>query len=165
VTPTTIQDGTVAEIHYTLTLEDGSIADSSDGRAPLMYLHGHGNIVPGLERQLTGHKTGEEVEVVVEPAEGYGDYDPDAEESVPRDAFPAEAELEPGMMFHTEDEHGNVQPLWVKDVAEDAVLVTSNHPLAGRTLYFKVKVGKLRAASAEEIAHGHPHGPGGHHHH
>ena len=165
MTPTTIQPGTVVEIHYTLTLEDGQIADSSKGRAPLIYLHGHGNIVPGLEQQLTGRKSGEEVDAVVQPADGYGDYDPDAEESVPRDAFPAEAELEPGMMFHTEDEHGNVQPLWVKDVAEDAVLVTSNHPLAGRTLYFKVKVGQLRNASAEEIAHGHPHGPGGHHHH
>jgi FKBP-type peptidyl-prolyl cis-trans isomerase SlyD len=164
VKATNIQDGTVVELHYTLTLEDGSIVDSSEGAAPLAYLHGHGNIVPGLERQLTGRKTGEELEAVVPPAEGYGEFDPDGEESVPREAFPAEAELEPGMMFHTEDEAGNVQPLWVKDIEAETVMVTSNHPLAGRTLYFKVKIGTVRSASAEEIAHGHPHGPGGHHH-
>lgn len=154
----------VALIDYTLTLDDGSVVDSSDGGEPLAYLHGHHNIVPGLERQLAGRKAGDAVDAVVPPAEGYGEFDPDGEQDVPRSAFPKNARIEEGMMFHSEDEDGNVQPLWVQAVSKDAVRVTSNHPLAGKTLHFKVQIREVRKATDEELEHGHVHGPGGHHH-
>jgi FKBP-type peptidyl-prolyl cis-trans isomerase SlyD len=164
VQPIAIADGSVVTIHYTLTLEDGQIVDSSSGHEPLAYLQGHGNIVPGLEEQLLGRVAGDELEAIVQPADGYGEFDPEGEQQVPRDAFPKGARLDPGMMFHTEDDDGNVQPLWVKAVAGAEVTVTANHPLAGRTLHFKVRIVGVRKGTSEEIEHGHPHGPGGHHH-
>jgi FKBP-type peptidyl-prolyl cis-trans isomerase SlyD len=165
VTPTTIGADCVVKFHYTLTLEDGTVADSSDGGEPLEYLHGHDGIVPGLERQLAGKKAGDELQAVVPPGEGYGEYDPQAEQEVPRSAFPKGMELSPGMQFVTETRHGGQQPIWIKAVQAEAVTVTQNHPLAGRTLHFKVKVVSMRKASKEELQHGHAHGPGGHHHH
>lgn len=162
--PTAIAEDSVATIHYTLTLEDGTIADSSRDGEPMAYLHGHGNIIPGLEDQLLGRNPGEKLEVVVQPADGYGEFDPAAESDVPRSAFPKGVTLQAGMMFHTEDEAGNVQPLWVKAIAGEQVKVTANHPLAGRTLHFAVEVVSVRVATQEELDHGHPHGPGGHDH-
>ena len=97
--PTAIAKDTVASIHYKLTLDDGSIADSSFDGDPLTYLHGHGNLVPGLERQLLGKKAGDKFEAVVPPAEGYGEYDPQAEHTYPRTAFPKDVELHVGMGF------------------------------------------------------------------
>src|SRR5690606_29427890 len=94
-----IADGHVVTIHYRLTLDDGSIADESFGGEPLVYLHGAQNIVPGLERQLTGRQVGETCEVTVVPGEGYGEYDPAADQQVPRSAFPANVELHAGMSF------------------------------------------------------------------
>ncbi len=163
VTQIAIADGTVVSIHYTLTLEDGTVADSSVGSEPLTYLHGAANIVPGLERQLTGRKPGEKLEADVPPAEGYGEFDPEGEQVVPRKAFPKGEKLQPGMMFHTEGPQGP-QPLWIKEVGEAEVTITYNHPMAGRTLRFAIEVVEVRKASREEMEHGHVHGPGGHHH-
>jgi FKBP-type peptidyl-prolyl cis-trans isomerase SlyD len=101
---------------------------------------------------------------VVAAADGYGEYDPGAEGSLPRSAFPRNQALEPGMMFHTQDEQGSPQPLWVKRIETDKVFVSRNHPLAGQRLNFKIEVVAVRKATREELAHGHPHGPGGHHH-
>jgi FKBP-type peptidyl-prolyl cis-trans isomerase SlyD len=162
--PTAIAKDTVASIHYKLTLDDGSIADSSFDGEPLTYLHGHGNLVPGLERQLLGKKAGDKFEAVVPPAEGYGEYDPQAEHTYPRTAFPKDVELHVGMGFHTQDKQGNTIPLFIRELMKDQVVVTTNHPLAGQRLNFTIEVIKLRAATREELAHGHVHGPGGHHH-
>ena len=153
----------VVHIHYTLTLDDGSIVDSSSGNEPLVYLHGHGNLVPGLERQLTGKRGGDKFAAVVEAADGYGEFDPDGEQRVPRDAFPADAQLEDGMQIYTEDPQGNVMPLWIKSILDDGITITSNHPLAGQRLNFQIEVVELREATPEELEHGHVHGPGGEH--
>lgn len=162
--PNTIADGAVVTIHYQLTLDDGSIADSSFGGDPLTYLHGHGNLVPGLERQMVGKAVGTKFDAAVAAGEGYGEYDPDGDRTVPRSAFPKDAQLGPGMGFHTEDEQGNVVPLFVREVKADEVVVTTNHPLAGQRLNFTIEVLKIRKATKEELSHGHVHGPGGHHH-
>lgn len=166
VAPATIQDDTVVTLHYQLTLDDGSIADSSFGGDPLAYLHGHGNLVPGLERQLKGKKPGDKFEAQVPPAEGYGDYDPSADQTLPRSAFPPDVDIQAGMGFHTEDDRGNPIPLFVKEVKSGGkeVVITTNHPLAGQRLNFRIEVVSVRAATKEEKQHGHVHGPGGHHH-
>jgi FKBP-type peptidyl-prolyl cis-trans isomerase SlyD len=166
VTNSSIQKNAVVAMHYQLTLDDGSIADSSFGGEPLAYLHGHGNIVPGLERQLLGKKPGDTFEAVVPPEEGYGEYDPEGEQTYPRNAFPDDVELQAGMGFHAEDEQGHPIPLWIKEIRKEQgeVVVTANHPLAGQRLNFKIEVVSVRAATKEELSHGHVHGPGGHHH-
>ncbi len=162
----TIVKNSVVSIHYKLTLDDGSIADSSFGGDALVYLHGHGNLVPGLERQLAGKKPGEKFEAAVPPAEGYGEYDPQGEQTLPRTAFPPDVDIQPGMGFHSEDDKGNPIPLWVKavDAQKKQVTITTNHPLAGQRLNFSIEVVSMRAATKEELSHGHVHGPGGHHH-
>lgn len=159
-----IADDTVVVLHYQLTLDDGSIADSSFGGEPLAYLHGHGNIVPGLERQLAGHGPGDKLEASVEPADGYGDFDPEAFHELPRSAFPRDAKLEAGMGFHSQDDEGNVVPLFIKELRDEEVIVTTNHPLAGQRLNFRVEIVSVRKATKQELEHGHVHGPGGHHH-
>ncbi|MBL9076520.1 MAG: peptidylprolyl isomerase [Planctomycetes bacterium] len=159
-----IADGHVVTIHYRLTLDDGSIADESFGKEPLIYLHGARNIVPGLERQLTGRKIGDTCDVVVPPVEGYGEYDPAAEQSVPRTAFPPNVELQVGMSFQTRGRNGQPMPVWIRKMEAEQVVVTANHPMAGQQLNFKIEVVDVRRATPEEKKHGHVHGPGGHHH-
>lgn len=160
----TIADGKVVQIHYTLTDGEGQQIDTSRGRDPLAYLHGAENIVPGLESQLTGRSVGDALTAVVEPADGYGVRDPAAVQVVSRDAFPADAQIAPGVQFFLENQAGQVMPVWVAKVEASEVTLDTNHPLAGVQLHFEVEVVGIRAASAEEVAHGHPHGPGGHHH-
>lgn len=162
-TPDQIADGTVVTIHYTLRDDHGEVLDSSDGGEPLAYLHGADNIVPGLEAELTGCKIGDELQVAVAPEDGYGERTGETDR-VPLDAFDADAELEVGDQVYAQDEDGDVMPLWVTEVGDDHVIVSPDHPLAGVTLHFQVKVAAIRAATQEEIDHGHPHGPGGHHH-
>ncbi len=159
-----IQQDSVVTLHYQLTLDDGSIADSSFGGDPLSYLHGHGNLVPGLERQLAGKKTGDKFDAEVAPADGYGEFDPADEQTLPRSAFPKKMDLQPGMGFHTKDQQGNPMPLFIKEVKGEQVVVTGNHPLAGQRLNFKIEIVQVRKATKEELSHGHVHGPGGHHH-
>jgi len=159
-----IADGLVVTIHYRLTLDDGSIADESFGGDPLAYLHGAQNIVPGLESQLLGKKVGDACEVTVAPADGYGEYDPAAEQTVPKTAFPADMQLAPGMSFQTRGQNGRSMPVWIRSLKGDDVIVTQNHPMAGQRLHFKVEVLDVRRATNEEKKHGHVHGPGGHHH-
>jgi FKBP-type peptidyl-prolyl cis-trans isomerase SlyD len=136
------------------------------GGDPLAYLHGHGNLVPGLERQLQGKKAGDKLDAIVPAAEGYGEYDPQGDQTLPRSAFPPDVEIQEGMGFHTEDDKGNPIPLWVKAVDTKAkqITITSNHPLAGQRLNFTIEILSLRSATKEELSHGHVHGPGGHHH-
>ena len=161
---TSISQNSVATIHYQLTLDDGSIADSSFGGDPLVYLHGHGNIVPGLERQLAGKGPGDKFEAIVPSSEGYGELDPQAEQTVQRSAFPPDVDLKPGLAFQGQDDKGNVIPLFIRSVNGDDIVITANHPLAGQRLNFKIEVVEVRTATGEEIEHGHVHGPGGHDH-
>lgn len=159
-----IADGHVVTIHYRLTLDDGSIADDSFGGDPLTYLHGAHNIVPGLERQLAGKNVGDTLEVVVEAKEGYGEYDPTAEQTVPKTQFPPNVELKVGMSFQTRARTGQQMPVWIRAISGDNVVVSANHPMAGQRLNFKIEVKDVRRATNEEKKHGHVHGPGGHHH-
>ncbi|MCO4760972.1 MAG: FKBP-type peptidyl-prolyl cis-trans isomerase [Myxococcales bacterium] len=158
----------VATIHYTLRDPEGEILDSSSGADPLAYLHGHGQIVVGLERALAGKGVGDKVDVVVSPEDGYGTHDDSLDLAIPKTAFPDEmlGQLEPSVQFVAEHPADDDQMVMytVLGVEEERVLVTGNHPLADTPLHFNVEVKELRAASAEELEHGHVHGPGGHHH-
>lgn len=154
----TVGDGKVVSIHYTLQDAAGRVLDSSPDGSPADYLHGAGNIVPGLESELAGKGIGARCQVRVEPAQGYGERDPQMVHRFPKDAFPADFEFEPGMQFGAELEDGEVRPVWVREVGVDDVTVDFNHPLAGETLHFDVTIAGVRDATAAELEHGHPHG-------
>lgn len=160
-----IADGKVVVLHYTLRNDAGEIIDSSAGDEPMAYLHGAGNIVPGLERALAGKSAGYTSKVIVAAAEGYGERVDVPAQSVPRGSFPAQLELEPGMRFTAQGPNNQHVPIWVVALEGDKVRVEAQHPLAGATLHFDVEVLQVRDATPEEVAHGHPHGPDGHHHH
>ncbi len=149
----------VAGIHYTLKDNQGSVIDTSDGREPLYYLHGSGNLIAGMEEGLEGKVTGDKFELKISPEKGYGQKDPSMTQKVPRSAF-GEQQVKKGMKFST----GNGGVVTVTDVGLDSVTVDANHPLAGVELNFSVEVVEVRTATEEEISHGHVHGPGGHHH-
>jgi FKBP-type peptidyl-prolyl cis-trans isomerase SlyD len=153
----------VVSIHYTLTNQEGAVLDSSSGSEPLAYLHGFGNIIPGLENALEGKEMGEKLSVTVEPEQGYGARDEQLVQAVPRSAFKGVEELAPGMQFQAQGPQGT-RLVVVTQVAQDIVTVDANHPLAGQILHFEVEVSEVRAATAEEIEHGHVHGPHGHQH-
>jgi FKBP-type peptidyl-prolyl cis-trans isomerase SlyD len=154
-----VADDKVVEIDYTLSLDDGEVYDSSAETGPLEYLHGHDQLIPGLEAALAGMQVGETKDVVVTPDVGYGEYDPDAVELVPLDALPADMDLEPGMSVDLYDEESDQEiEAFVAEVNAEGVLLDMNHPLAGETLHFNVKVLSVRNASPEEIVHGHVHG-------
>jgi FKBP-type peptidyl-prolyl cis-trans isomerase SlyD len=153
----------VVSLHYTLRDEQGTVLDSSSGRAPLSYLHGKGNIIPGLEQALAGKAAGDKLDVTVAPEQGYGRRDERLVQIVPRHKFTEGANLAPGMQMRTSGAQGSRLVTIVK-VERDFVTVDANHPLAGRTLHFSVEVAEVRKATHEEISHGHVHGPGGHHH-
>lgn len=148
-------------IHYTLRDDAGEVLDSSEGRNPMTYLHGAGNIVPGLEQALDGKQVGDEIKVKVAPADGYGERDEANVRNVPRRRLP-EGKIVPGMRLRLETEHGPMI-VAVTAVQGDYATIDGNHPLAGKTLHFEVKVVEVRDATAEERTHGHVHGPGGHH--
>jgi len=156
--PTLVADDVVVRIDYTLTLSDGEIVDSSADEGPLEFLQGHGQIIPGLEEGLAGMAVGEEKEIVVTPDFAYGEYDPDAFDLIPLEEFPDDFELEPGMALELFDEDtGEPSEAYIAEVRKDGVVVDFNHPLAGETLYFEVKVVGLRAAAPEELDHGNGH--------
>jgi FKBP-type peptidyl-prolyl cis-trans isomerase SlyD len=151
---------TVVGIEYSLHLGDGQIIDSSDGE-PLRYLQGAGQIVPGLETALEGCEPGAEKKVVVPPEQGYGERDAQAVRVVPREAFPPDAPVQAGAEFFVVDDQSNQVPLRISEVNGSNVTVDFNHPLAGKTLHFSVKVLDVRAATPDELEHGHAHGEGG----
>jgi len=158
-----IADRTVASFNYTLTDDAGAVIDTSEGRSPLAYLHGAGNIVPGLEKEMAGRKAGDRFDVVVPPEEGYGQPNPMLVQTVPREAFQGVDTIEVGMEFQAQTPQGPLSVVVAKVDAQN-VTVDGNHPLAGKTLHFAIEVTDVRDASVEELAHGHVHGPGGHHH-
>jgi FKBP-type peptidyl-prolyl cis-trans isomerase SlyD len=153
----------VVSIHYTLTDDAGETLDSSAGGEPLAYLHGKGNLIRGLENALTGKQAGDKVQVTVAPADGYGEYDKALIQNVPRRSFKGVGNLQVGMQFQVQSPQG-ARMVTVTRMAGDMVTVDGNHPLAGKNLNFDVEITEVRAASEEEITHGHVHGPGGHHH-
>lgn len=153
----------VAAFHYTLTDDQNQVIDSSAGRDPLTYLHGGGQIVPGLEKQLEGRSAGDKFTADVVPEEGYGVHHPELMQQVPRSAFQGVEDIQPGMQFQGRGPQGEIN-VTVTRVEDDKVFIDGNHPLAGKTLHFAIEVTDVRAASEEELAHGHVHGAGGHHH-
>lgn len=158
-----IAENTVASFHYTLTDDEGRVIDSSEGREPLSYLHGTGQIVPGLEKEMAGRQAGDQFKVDVSPEEGYGVRHAELMQEVPREAFQGVEDIQPGMQFQGHGPQGVINVTVVR-VDDDKVHIDGNHPLAGQTLHFNVEVTGVRPASAEELVHGHVHGPGGHNH-
>lgn len=155
----TISKNKVVSFHYKLTDDHGVVLDSSEGRDAFSYLHGSQMIVPGLEQQLEGKEKGAKFNAVVAPEQGYGAFNQELLQRVPRANF-GEQEVEVGMQFQV----GESTVVTVQEVTEEDVLVNGNHPLAGVTLNFAVEVTDVREATPEETAHGHVHGPDGHPH-
>ncbi|NOT06522.1 MAG: peptidylprolyl isomerase [Anaerolineales bacterium] len=158
----TVQDGLVVSMDYKLTV-DGEVLDSSEEAGPLQFLAGYGNIVPGLEREMAGMKIGESKDVVVSPADGYGEFDEEAFMDVPRNEFPSDLKLEEGIELNVTDEDGQNQYARVENITDESVRLDFNHPLAGAELHFNVKVVALRDPTKEELDHGHVHEEGHHH--
>lgn len=160
---TQVSQNKAVYFNYTLTNDNGDTLDQSNGQ-PLAYLHGFGNIIPGLENALLGKSAGDKLTVTVEPADAYGEYSSDAVQEVPRANFQGVDNIEAGMQFQSQTEDGHVMLVTVRDVQDDIVVVDANHPLAGECLTFDVEITEVRDATEEELAHGHVHGVGGHHH-
>tara|TARA_R110002124_G_scaffold147186_3_gene312430 strand:+ start:758 stop:1237 length:480 start_codon:yes stop_codon:yes gene_type:complete len=158
-----IADQKVVSLNFTVKDGEEQIIDSSEGGAPLVYLHGQKNIIPGLEAALEGKATGDEFDVTIEPAEAYGDYNEEILQVMPKEAFQGVETIEPGMVFTAQTQKGPVQ-LAVTKIEGEEVTVDPNHPLAGKTLNFTGSVIEVRDATEEELAHGHVHGEGGHQH-
>ena len=153
----------VVTIHYTLKDDSGAVLDSSAGAEPLAYIQGHGNLVSGLEKALEGKQEGSTLKVVVAPAEGYGTHDAALIQRVPKRSLQGGGAIQKGMQFHARTD-GGMRLFTVTAVIGDMVTLDGNHPLADKTLHFDVEVVGVRAASTEELEHGHVHGAGGHHH-
>jgi FKBP-type peptidyl-prolyl cis-trans isomerase SlyD len=159
----TIKQDSVVAIHYTLKDDSGEIIDTSAGGEPLTYLHGRGNLISGLERELQGKQPGDKLNVTIAAADGYGDYDQKLVQRIPRRSLKGIANVKPGMQLRTQTPQG-ARTVVVTRITGDIVTVDGNHPLAGKNLNFEVEVAAVRDATAEELEHGHVHGPGGHHH-
>ncbi len=158
-----IENGFAVGMSYILKDVSGKVIDQASKKQPLYYLHGVGQIVPGLERELVGLKIGDTKSVTVEPKDGYGEINPELRMTFPKSQFPADQDLKPGMQFFAElgqERH----LLTIKAVRAEEVDVDGNHPLSGQTLSFEIEVVEIRKATDEEMAHGHIHGPGGAHH-
>jgi FKBP-type peptidyl-prolyl cis-trans isomerase SlyD len=153
----------VVSIDYTLTGAEGNVLDSSQGRGPLAYLHGNNNIIPGLESALQGKAQGDQVTVSIPPEQAYGLQDPKMVQVVPRSAFQGAPTITAGMQFQGQTQAGP-RVITVTKVEGDNITIDANHPLAGQTLNFDVKVIDVRDATQEELSHGHVHGVGGHQH-
>jgi FKBP-type peptidyl-prolyl cis-trans isomerase SlyD len=152
-----IGDNLVVSMHYTLTDNEGNVLDSSEGAEPLTYLHGAGNIIPGLEKALVGKVEGDTQQVTVQPAEGYGEVMSELMQTVDKAAFQGVESVEVGMSFEAQTSDGSVQHIVVSKVDGDQVTVDANHPLAGVVLNFDVEIVSVREATEEEISHGHVH--------
>lgn len=158
-----IEPNSVVTLNYTLKDNDGNVLDQSDDGS-FLYLHGAMNIIPGLENALTGKSTGDELQVKVSPEDGYGEKDPARIQEVPKSMFQDDSQVQVGVQFQAQSPDGQAIVVTVTEIKEEAVVIDANHALAGMDLNFDVKIVDVRAASEEEIAHGHVHGPGGHNH-
>ncbi|MEC9281296.1 MAG: peptidylprolyl isomerase [Bdellovibrionota bacterium] len=151
-----IEKDCVVSIEYTLTDAEGKVLDKSDASGPLKYLHGHQNIIPGLEDELAGKTNGDELDVSIEAAKAYGQVDSTLIQEVPKEQFASMPDIKEGMQVQAQTDQGPIV-FMVTEVKDDTVVVDANHPLAGIDLNFSVKVVEVRKAEAEEIAHGHVH--------
>ena len=159
-----IKKGSVVNLSYILKDETGEILDQSTSGRPFYYLHGFGNIIPGLEQGLEGLSIGNKKSIQVEPHLGYGERDENLVMRVPLHQFPKDVTLELGMQFQSQGPAQEPVIFEVVELADDSAVVDGNHPMAGRNLNFDVEVLEIREASTEELSHGHVHGPHGHHH-
>lgn len=159
----TVQNNKVVSMEYTLHVDNEEI-DSSKGQDPLQFLVGHGNIISGLEREMIGMKVGDSKDVVVAPADAYGEFDEQAFMDVPRSAFPQDRAIEEGAELTVRDDSGQARYARIDAIEGDNVTLNFNHPLAGDELHFNVRVVALREPTAEELEHGHVHQGDGHHH-
>ena len=155
-----IAKNSVVSLKYTLTDDPGKVLDSSDGTKPMVYLHGAGNIVPGLEKALAGKTEGDAFKVRVEPAEAYGEVVPNGVKTIERSAFEGVDVVEVGMAFQAQAPDGSEQHIMVTKVEGDSVTIDINHPLAGVALNFDIKILSVREATKEELDHGHTHEDG-----
>ena len=149
----------VVSLHYTLTDDHGLLLDSSRGRDPLAYLHGHGHIIQGLESALEGREAGFSGSVQVPPTDAYGEYDPQGVFEAPRDQFPPGEDIQAGMRVQAEGPQGTVN-FTVLSANDQGVVLDANHPLAGKTLNFEVELLEVREATTQELAHRHVHAHG-----
>jgi FKBP-type peptidyl-prolyl cis-trans isomerase SlyD len=153
-----VADDMVVSLHYTLRLDDGEVIDSSSSQEPLAYLQGHGQIISGLEQELYGLVVGDVKNVIVAPSDGYGEVDQEAFQLVSHDLFPDDMSLEEGMGLRMRDVNtGQPVEATITEIRQDGVMLDLNHPLAGETLHFRVKIEALRQATKEELSHGHAH--------
>jgi FKBP-type peptidyl-prolyl cis-trans isomerase SlyD len=152
-----VGDHAVVSMHYKLTDDDGNVLDDSKGSDPLTYLHGAGNIIPGLETALAGKSQGDSLQVRVKAADAYGEIDPQLIQNIDKSAFEGVETIEVGMAFEAQAPDGSQQRIQVKAVEENTVTIDANHPLAGMALNFDVEIVAIRAATEEEISHGHVH--------
>ncbi len=158
-----IEKNTVVTLNYTLKNSAGEILDTSEGREPLVYLHGVGGLIPGLESELEGKETGNSFNTVIAPENAYGNRRDDLLHVVPKSGFQGDEEMQIGMQVQLETEQGPAIAT-ISEIEGENVTLDLNHPLADMELHFAVDVMDLRDATADEISHGHVHGPGGHHH-
>jgi len=159
-----IEHNTVATFHYDLSDEQGSVIESSRGGDPMAALHGAGNVIPGIETALAGHAVGDRFSTTVPPELGYGERREGLQQRVPKKYFRDANRLKPGMRTVLTTKEDGQRVVSILKVGTSVVDVDLNHPMAGRTLVFDIEVIEVRAASAEEIAHGHAHAPGAHAH-
>ena len=160
---TRVADDLVVTMDYTLTV-DGEIVDSSEEEGPIQFLHGYGNIIPGLEAHLGGLVVGESLQVTVAARDAYGEFDPEQIVDIPLEEFPEEICLEPGVELEMKDQDGDLLFARVISVGKSRAKLDFNHPLAGKQLNFDVTILALRPATPEELEHGHVHGSEGHVH-
>lgn len=159
-----VTSNTVVSLDYTLKNGAGDIIDSSKGHSPLLYLHGVGGLIPGLEKEIEGMEKGQGKTVVVQPEHGYGDRSDELLYVVPKSGFQGEGEIEVGMQVELDSDNGPALA-FVAKIEGDNITLDLNHPLAGETLTFDITIVDVREATADEVEHGHVHGPHGHHHH
>lgn len=155
----------VLSFHYTLTNSAGKTLDSSQGQGPLTFLEGGQQIIPGLESELLKLRTGDKKRIEVKAAEAYGEYMEEMKISIDKNRLPNPDKVKVGDQFQAQDPSGNATVFTITQVSDTEVELDGNHPLAGQDLFFDVEITEIREATKDEVAHGHAHGPGGHHHH
>jgi FKBP-type peptidyl-prolyl cis-trans isomerase SlyD len=159
-----IAKDSVVSFHYTLTDPDGTTVETSRDDEPTVYLHGASNILPAMEKAFEGKTAGATFQLTLTPEDAYGERKTDALQRVPAKYLSHEGKLKAGQVVRLHLKDGGAQPVTVVKVGKFSVDIDANHPLAGQTLNFDIEVIDVRQASAEELEHGHAHGPGGHHH-
>ena len=159
-----VSEQKVVTMNYEVADDQGQLIDRSEEGDPLAYIHGNGQLIPGLETALEGRGKGDKVAVDVPPEQGYGERDEEGVQTVARNQFDDSVEIEVGMQFEAQDDDEEHQIVTVVAVDGENITLDTNHPLAGKSLRFEVEILDVRDASAEELSHGHVHGPGGHDH-